>query len=416
MIVAVYGISRAGKDYLIDDLVSLHPLEIAHIKGSFELINLSQQRYNKNFAELTQEEQKNIRIDFINFLKENEKKYKNIIVDGHFAFPSNDGFQIVYNEADYNIYDAVFYLNRSVETIKTQVIKVNKNDEIGKYLLIKDNAKKWADYEIFEMTNIYNSSNKDFFILDEDFVKNIEFIYQYLQGDFNSKKIVNNIINKISNKIKGINTILLTDLDKTLSINDATYDFLIKADLSEKKVKEIFINEYYTGYQFYCFHEYILNATNYIEAIEYANNKCILNQKLIKNINNQRPANTLIIGITTGLADLWYKKNYENNLLDIIIGKFNCNREAVINELITKKIKGLLAKQLKEKGINIISMGDSSNDLSMIGNSNKGFLICGSSINKVVQENVHKLANKNIFQPSFNIEKYENITIKDEIW
>ena len=52
MKIAIYGITGAGKDFLINKLVKSLNLKVFHIKGSTELYRLSREKFGKNFKEL----------------------------------------------------------------------------------------------------------------------------------------------------------------------------------------------------------------------------------------------------------------------------------------------------------------------------------------------------------------------------
>ena len=49
MKIAIYGITGAGKDFLINKLVKSLNLKVFHIKGSTELYRLSREKFVKNF-------------------------------------------------------------------------------------------------------------------------------------------------------------------------------------------------------------------------------------------------------------------------------------------------------------------------------------------------------------------------------
>ena len=94
MLIATYGVSRSGKDYLIDNTCSYliqKGIPLKHIKGSQELNSISQQVYGTSFKHLSDGNKILVRKQFISELRLLEQKYENIVVDGHYAFFNYDG-------------------------------------------------------------------------------------------------------------------------------------------------------------------------------------------------------------------------------------------------------------------------------------------------------------------------------------
>lgn len=109
MKIAIYGITGAGKDYLIDKLVNSLNLKALHIKGSTELYRLAKEKFGKNFKELNDRQKDELRKnDFIKLVKACELENDVVFVDGHYAFKKDDGFEVVFTDADKECYDHFF--------------------------------------------------------------------------------------------------------------------------------------------------------------------------------------------------------------------------------------------------------------------------------------------------------------------
>ena len=91
---AIYGVSRSGKNYLIEKLVRFFQeksVSLVHVNGSGILKELAQEIYKKEFKRLNEEEKDCLRQKFIERLDIAEKEYGNIVVDGHYAFYNQNG-------------------------------------------------------------------------------------------------------------------------------------------------------------------------------------------------------------------------------------------------------------------------------------------------------------------------------------
>ena len=364
MIVAVYGIPRSGKDTFITEVVK--KCNGYHVKGSEFLNRISINKYGNKFRQLDNREQNEVRILFTHEVKKMQEKYDLVIVDGHYSFPSNDKYTSVFTKEDLDLYDAFFYLKRTGEEIIRNFYSGNKSD-YSEYLLSPERVEDWISFEINNMKEIVENNDKDFIVLDSDPYA-IDFVANF---KITSKEIATLIVNNILKR--SYNKVILTDLDKTISINDLTNDFIEYSNLDPHFPKTIFKGDYYTRYQFSRFHNYLLTSQNYSESINYALNKLELNNYLIndlKKIKNE----WLIIALTTGMIDAWSLFNKEHELFDQIYG---FNREVIITPLVKK----LVSKYLKNS-VTTIAIGDSIIDLGMINEADKGFLVSMQKLDK----------------------------------
>ena len=401
MIIAIYGIPRSGKDTFINELLN-RKSNAFHVKGSELLNELSFKLFNCKFRQLDNNKQEVLRIEFTKQVKALENKYDLIVVDGHYSFPSSDGFKTVFTKSDLELYDAFFYLKRSGEEIIRNYNSDSKKD-YSEYLLSKEKSEEWIEYEIRNMQNVVENNDKDFIVLDSDSAS-FGFVCNFHQT---SSSIANDIAKDIKRTANGKN-IVLADLDKTISIDDLTNDFIEHSNLNPLFPKIVFKGDYYTPYQFYRFHNYLLDSTNYNDSIQYSLDKMVLNNSLVNDLFNLKK-NSCIVAITTGMVDAWQIKNNSLKLFNKIYGFTKTNKV-----IVTPLIKRLIAKFLSSSE-KVMAIGDSIIDLGMILEANKGYLVSMKKLDKrIVSACESGKIQKTVFQPHYSTFKY-NFAKEEEI-
>lgn len=417
MILAIYGISRCGKDYLIDKVIERLNGKAIHFYGSNTLKELSKKLYDLDFNNLTIEQQIILREKFVEKVKEEEKKYKNIIIDGHYSFPNNEGgFDIVFTKADKYLYDEFIYINKSAKFIIDNFMNSNKK-QWKSYLDNEEKINEWKEFEINHLKIACKELDKELIIIDDDTSCSVDFISDFItyNNKLLSNKIVDEVMKRISIKIIKYNSIVLLDCDKTVSINDLTYDFCEKGGLERSTLKSIFYGDYYTIYQFYRFQQYLSKSINYNESIIYAAEKVLLNNCLINDLTENK-GNTYFIGITTGIVDAWNYINNENEIFDLLIGIGKLSEDKLLRTFVTPSVKYQLTKRLKELGKKIISIGDSIIDIPMLEEANKGIVVAMDKLNKKVSEYISSNINNQLYQLAYNKFKYEGLREIKSIW
>lgn len=403
MIIAIYGIPRSGKDTFINEVLKKKPNSF-HLKGSEKLNEISLETYGKKFRSLNEKQQEEIRIQFTKYAKKIEKGFDLVLVDGHYAFPHKESFKIVFTDADLSLYDAFFYLNKSPEEIEHNFFSENKED-YKEQLLSPEKVQQWIDFEISIMKKDVEKVEKDFVVLDSN-----PFAVDYVCGFYELAKnkalfIVKSIVSLAGNK-----KIVLVDLDKTTSINDLTNDFIDSSKLDSRFPKIIFKGDYYTDYQFTVFHNFLMSSCNFNGSIDYALDKLILNDKLIADLFVLKNE-SFIVAITTGMVDAWSKKNNDLHLFDAIFG-FSKENKTVI----TPFIKKLVAKYLSKTN-HVLAIGDSIIDLGMLIESNKGYLVSMTKLDKrIIRAYDGGAINKCIFQAKYSTYKYDFLVEEDIKW
>lgn len=403
MIIAIYGIPRSGKDTFINGILSKKSNSF-HLKGSSKLNEIAHSKYGCSFRELNSSKQEEIRIDFTNYAKGLESSYSLILVDGHYSFPSENGFRVVFTKEDLELYDAFFYLKRTPEEIFRNFHNGDKED-YASLLLNEAKCEEWINFEINNMKTTVEDVEKDFIVLDSDPASS-RFVAEFgNKSNECAKRIANETIAKANGR-----KVVLTDLDKTISINDLTNDFMRKANLDPRFPKVIFKGDYYTQYQFYRFHNWLINVPNYEEAVLFSLKHLVINEYLLNDLYNLKK-DACVIALTTGMADAWNKKNQELNVFDKIYG-FGEKSQLVITPLIKRLVARYVTLQYKT-----ISIGDSIIDLGMLSETTKGYLISMTKLDKrIVQHNGTMPIGKTIYQPNYSSFKYDFIKEEKLKW
>lgn len=377
MKIAIYGVSRSGKDYFIKMLVNYFQQKntsLHHLEGSKFLNRLANEFFKKNFSFLNTEEKDFIRKEFVSKLDSEEKKYGNIIVDGHYAF-YNECYKLykVFTEADRDAYDIFLYIHTSpidiINRMKTSLGE--KKNEV----ITEDQISIWQNYEISEMQCDLLMQNKELHIIhSEDDA--MEYCYDVIvKGKYNSFDIAKAMVDKLELK-DGPETIILTDCDKTLTLEDTTN---IACDLKciDKSIfKKIYANDIYTNYQAWQANLYIKENLNFNkEVFENITQKIHFKNELISDLKAKTAYK--IFAITAGSSDIWQR-------LLIQIG-LNAKVLSSDESIVSMYVKYFVVKLLKKKGKFVISLGDSILDSMMLKESNVGYIITQKGYRKNIE-------------------------------
>lgn len=416
MRIAIYGVSRSGKDFFINDLIKSfrklnNNIGLYHINGSTTLKNLSLKRYNKAFNNLSELEKNTIRKDFVEYANEVEKEHGSIIVDGHYAFyKENMTFNKVFTEYDLNFYDYYFYLDTDAIDIfyRMRMSDGEKKNDI----LTEEDIIKWKNYEIVNMSEELLSVDKELHVIkyteeriESSDNKSMNLTISYVLGsimfEYDSKYRADKILQGIN--LKNYNSVILVDCDKTLSYEDTTLEILKMKGIDDSTLKDIYLYDRYTNYQalkalqFYCNNK-VFNDVDLDTLVD----RIHLNEDLIKDLKTKKYSR--IIAITAGNHEVW----------DYILKKVNLDAIVLNGDMIMSKyIKYYTLKKLQEMGKYVIAVGDSMLDSLMLRFANKSYIIS----NKGKRESIQNLliCNPQIHQLSYSKFLYENITINDSI-
>jgi len=250
------SVSRSGKDYLIKKIVSFLndycQIKTCHLEGAKILNELSNRKFGCSFKYLSEPKKETLRKKFTCLINETELENQLVIVDGHYSFIKDDGYQVVFTESDRDVYDSFFYL----DTPSKLIVQYSRDSEGEKknISITKDDIFKWKSYEKRELTSVCDALEKELIILDEDTESCLQFIKSYVtnyETKYCCKTIAKKLVDKIPEEIANKNEVIIFDCDKTVSQNDVTYDYCCNLGISAHKLKNIFRNDRYTSYQFF---------------------------------------------------------------------------------------------------------------------------------------------------------------------
>ena len=168
------------------------------------------------------------------------------------------------------------------------------------------------------MSKICGAMQKELVILDEDSATTIEFMKAWI-GRFYDKFDYPNIAKRFVKELlrrRNISKVIISDCDKTLSVNDATYDYCDFLGIKKEKLKSLFEGDVYTSYQFFKARKMLLNfnTDDIKKAKEYALGRVQISGQVSEFINNKFKERCLI-ALTCGIFDIWNKLLKNNTVL-----------------------------------------------------------------------------------------------------
>ena len=395
MKICLYGISCAGKDTFINAFLKEN-ICFKHIHGSKRLSEISKETFNTDFQKLPAVTQNVIRKTFISELNDKNK----FIVDGHYCFPKDKDYEVVFTDDDRNLYDVFLYLRVKPEDAYSRIAASEKNKKL-RSLSIED-LSKWQDKEISELRDICFTAHKEFIVLDEDFNLNLEFLKLYISSS--PAKTAIETATRIVSQIKKHSCskrIALFDCDRTITKEDTTIPFFEMNNGQNKLLKEIFRGDVYTQYQFWRQQELYKTFTVYPDVKQFAYNNCVLEK-----LEALRVKGYSIFGLTAGIYNIWKQINNEKKLFTNVIGN-NLKSDSV--GIITDFVKGYVVELLKNDGYEVFSTGDSMCDIYMLEMSG-GLIWAPEKVRPIVQKYITEHSKTTIKQYKDNPYKYKGIT------
>ena len=410
MKIGVYGVSRAGKSYLISKVIET--MDIKSINGSERLSAISGVSI-ENFKKLHKNEKEFCRRRLINQLKK-EFEHDNLIIDGHYCFLSNSNkeYEVVFTDEDLSFYDVFIYLDTPSDIILERFR--NSSGFRRNLQITQDEIDKWKEFEIKELKKQCKNANKELIIVDDNLEENINWIKLILENNIrtSSLAIAKDILDTYKYELDKYENILLLDCDKTLSINDSTIDFFKYVNFDKKLLKNTFSGDRYSLFQLnrIASQYSILNRKTYDKYCKkVAKESIILADDTIKLLKKDF-SDFLSIGITSGIKDIWVNVSEQINFPDIIIGGSYLPDDRI---LISDEVKRIVAKQLREQGKYIVALGDSMIDIPMLIEANEGYIVAYEKINNSVQKEL--LSNQtNIKQWIHSKQYYNGVEIMGE--
>lgn len=388
MKIAIYGVSRSGKDYLIDRVVNHlnlnSDIKACHIEGSKTLNSIAFETHGRSFKSLCESDKVVLRKKFVDIVNQKEKEYQLVIVDGHYSFIDKNSYKVVFTDEDKNTYDHFFYL----DTPSHMIIKFARNSEGEKRNLdiTEEQVFNWKLYEKDKLQRVCSLLDKELVILDEDTQSCVDFIESWVKGfdeKYSYNKMANNILDGLTNELSQVNEVLLLDCDKTVSTNDVTYDFCQELDIDSYALKKIFRNDRYTSYQFYkvwCLYK-SKEAPLIVSASEISLEKANLSNDILGLIKNRRDA--LVIGITSGVYQIWDLISKKYDLFNVLIGN-TCSNS--LDYYVTPLLKRSIVLELQKRKKIVTAIGDSIIDIPMLESADFGYIVAHEKVNRVVEK------------------------------
>ncbi len=205
-------------------------------------------------------------------------------------------------------------------------------------------------------------------------------------------KNLNNMLKELENIVfnNKKRVFVLFDADNTLFDNDSGIVFSKHSNFDFSEVKKIF-----KSYDDYCFSAFYEVATLYsnipndifLNAVIKTANEIQIDKRFLHLIREIEDKVCVII-VTAGFKDIWSKIIVSNKLNINLIAGNNIKTDSYIVDV---KLKGEVAKYLKEKEKYVISFGDSFVDKEMLINSDRSYLVI---YNKIRNDLIELLLNK----------------------
>lgn len=315
------------------------------INGSQELRRIC----GGSFSELSEDEKHQVRIKYTEYV--NSLTDEVIVSDGHFSFMEN----IVFTEADGDLYDIFIYLYCSPDTLKKRYDLSKKNAKFSCESV--ESIRQWQEFEISHLRNECHIRNKDFYVVsdnEEECNRFIEFVTLLREG-FSSYALATDICNRIMAQFDKRDVLYIVDGDKTIITQDS-YRFCCNG-----KTK-IFDGDFYTGYQSFLFEKKLQEASI---------DKSKIQELTINTEVYDKVASNNYIVLSSGIEALW-NDIAKDKKFDVVFA----------NPYISADVKFFIIKQLKEHGYTIYAFGDSKIDLYMLREADKGFLYIGNRMSR----------------------------------
>lgn len=337
----LYGLPCAGKTTL------LSKLSIPVIHGSTELNRMA----SGNFKELSDDKKVELREKYAELLSQRNDSF---ISDGHYSFLD----EVVFTEADGNLYDVFMYLYCGPESIAQRIRVSPKNERFS--TLAVERIRKWQNYEIESLRKECHNRCKDFYVIHEATSTDLQEFIEKIENGFSSYALATNIVDRITSIYSAPCELHIVDGDKTIIEKDS---FMASTD---NYITHVFDGNFYTGYQ-------SLKFTQEIETLKY--NTDILAELSLNDAVFSKIADKNYIVLSSGIPFLWDKLSEIHGLKNVIA-----------NTLISADTKFFVVRLLQSKGYRVISYGDGKNDYYMLKQADIGYLYIGSYLSRSLRD------------------------------
>ena len=333
MRIGLYGLPTSGKTYVLKFIQSLDVLA-----GSTLLHEIA-----PDFHLLTEDAKDAVRKKLATTLR----KKDNFIMDGHFSFGDN----IVFTEADGQLYDVFLYLYVSPHILKSRIENSERN-----YKYLKYDLDSWQNMEINALRDYCHRNNKDFYVLDDPekgYLSDIKIILNFIDSivsgfscRISAERLASEILGKVSD-----GTIILSDGDKTLTLEDSSALMGYSTHL--------FDGNFYTGFQSWRHNNEMMIFLNSLDSSYKSIEKLEFHYNV--EIIDKMKENSFIL--TSGYYGIW-KQISKKIDIPVFYGNY-----------MSADTKFFITKILREHGKKVIAYGDGMNDFFMLREADEGYLV-----------------------------------------
>lgn len=343
MKIVIYGLPCSGKTYLMQ---KIQGARIVH--GSAELNRIS----SLPFSELSEADKERVRIEYTEYIASLADDV--VISDGHYSFLED----IVFTEADANIYDVFFYLYCRPETILSRMKDSDKNTQYASVAL--EVIRQWQLFEIESLRQECHKREKDFYVISDNNGESafLEFL-SYVEEGFSAFRQAEVIAKKIMSVFPEKGLINLIDGDGTI-IQQDSFRFCCNGKT------DVFDGDFYTGYQAYLFGKENTTVDFQQDKIDLVS----LNPYFKRILDSRN-----YVVLSSGIGSLWEKIASANGIENVFA-----------DTMISADTKYYVAKILKRAGYKINAYGNSKIDVYMLKEADNGILCVGERLSKSLKD------------------------------
>ncbi len=338
---ALYGLPCSGKTTLLDDL------KINVVHGSTELNKMA----SGKFSSLPDTEKNALRIRYCEQLKARTDSF---ISDGHYSFLD----EVVFTEADGELYDVFIYLYCEPEIIKERLKNSVKNKSFAEISV--EQIRKWQSFELESLRTECHKRSKDFYAVHDLTSSDLQNFIDNIEKGYGSYNIAEHIADKIIKIYPYPCEIHICDGDKTIIEQDS-----FRA-CTNNYITHAFDGSFYTGYQSLQFNMEIKNIAYDISKLS----EITLNKEIYSRISGKN-----YIILSSGITKLWDKLSVRFGLKNVIA-----------DTLISADTKYFAVNLLQDKGYTVTAYGDSRNDLYMLKQADQGYLYIGKYLSRSLRD------------------------------
>lgn len=365
MKIAVYGVSAAGKDHLISELVAYvasvgSGAGLTHVHGSSTLDDIAMRECGRLFAQLDETERRCVRERFANELCRCELEYGNVVVDGHYAFPVDDGsFADVFTDADLAAYDLFFYLDAEpalvAERLRTQGRPMDEQD-----------VRRWQDHEVDGLTTKLLENDKELHVIRNDGAQTLRYMEEAMRGRWSSREVAKTAVSELDLP-GGSGVVCLVDCDKTLVEEDTTTLLLNGHGVDASDLADIYRRDRYTNYQ--CFSARLWLDANLTIGEGDVDRDCrevTMNRELLASLSSRQ--DIPVVAVTAGPVEVWGP----------LIKRLGVTAELLnTGGVMSKYVKYHVVRELQTSGYFVVAVGDSMLDSLMLAYADRSYLYSG---------------------------------------